>query len=543
MIHSHKYLYVPVVESISFSDIPHFSKRDKAYQLGDEGLKPFYKHEVDIDSFAEVINERSKFKTNRALLHKVVQTQYEGKKISEQLQDNISSLTSEKTFTIVTAHQPSILTGPLYYIIKICSVISLCRKLADRYTEYRFVPTFIMGGEDHDFEEIASLNYFNKTFTWKTQQVGSVGRMTLDGIQELLDEVRTTFGSMPYASELNEIIENAFAEAKTYGEFMQALTHNLFSHTELMVINMDDAKLKTELLPYIVKDIQGEVSHRAVNSDQKALDSSGFKPQAHAREVNIFVHDEDRHRVIKTGEDSYEIDSQEYNQSELITYIEKHPGRISPNVVLRPIYQELILPNLAYVGGGGELAYWMERGTLFEEWSIPYPMLIRRDSALIVDEKALGQAHKLSLRIKDLFDRDDLIAIKYTKDQSQADLSLSSERDIGAKLFQEMHERAVAVDPTLSGAIKAEETKFLKVLSHIENKLVKAEKRKNEVAINRIGKLKGKLFPSNDKLQERYENFIPFYLSYGASFIDQLIDSLNPIDKNFKVIRLEESGS
>lgn len=532
---------MPVVESISFSDIPHFSKRDKAYQLEDEALRPFYKYEVDIDTFSEVIKERSKFNTNRALLQKVVKTQYKGKKISKQLQDNIAELRSEKTFTIVTAHQPSILTGPLYYIIKICSVISLSRKLAQHYKDYRFVPTFIMGGEDHDFEEIASLNYFNKTFSWKTQQVGSVGRMTLDGIQELLDEVRTTYGSMPYASELNTIIDNAFAEAQNYGEFMQGLTHNIFSHTELMVINMDDANLKTELLPFVIKDIQEEVSHRAVNADQRALDSSGFKPQAHAREVNIFVHDGDRHRVIKNGEDSYQIDSKNYNQAELISYLEKNPGRISPNVVLRPIYQELILPNLAYVGGGGELAYWMERGTLFKQWSIPYPMLIRRDSALIVDQKALSQAQKLSLGIKDLFDRDDLIAIKYAKDQSDANLSLTSERSQAAKLFEDMHERAIKVDPTLSGAVKAEEVKFIKMLGHIENKLVKAEKRKNEIAINRISKLKRKLFPHNDKLQERYENFIPFYLSFGTSFINQMIESLNPIDKNFKVIKLEEA--
>jgi bacillithiol biosynthesis cysteine-adding enzyme BshC len=543
MIHSLKYLYVPVVESISFSDIPHFSKRDKAYQLDSDALRPFYKYDVGIAAFEEVISNRSKFKTNRALLHKVVKAQYNGKKISDKLKDNIEGLTSEKTFTVITAHQPSILTGPLYYIIKICSVISLCRDLTEHYDGYRFVPTFIMGGEDHDFDEIASLNYFNKTFTWKTEQVGSVGRMTLDGLEDLLNEVRTTFGSMPHASKLKELIDDAFTSAKTYGEFMQTLTHNLFRHTELMIINMDDAELKTELLPYIIKDIEDEVSHHAVNADQKALDTAGFKSQAHAREVNIFIHDGDRHRVIKTDEDHYEINNQSYTKTELISYLRQHPGHISPNVVLRPIYQELVLPNLAYVGGGGELAYWMERGTLFEQWSIPYPMLIRRDSALIVDQKALAQAQKLSLSIADLFERDDLVAIKYAKEQSTSELDLSLERDIAATLFEKLHERATKIDPTLSGAVKADEAKFLKVLSNMENKLIKAEKRKNEVAINRISKLKGKLFPSSDKLQERYENFIPFYLNYGQSFIDQMIECLNPMDKNFKVILLAESES
>ena len=543
MIHSYKNLYVPVVESISFSDIPHFSKRDKAFQLGDDSLRPFYKYEVNLDTFAEVINERSKFQTNRPLLQQVVQAQYAGKTISAELKENIAELTSDKTFTVITAHQPSILTGPLYYIFKICSVISLCRQLSQHHDDYRFVPTFIMGGEDHDFEEIASLHYFNRTFTWKTEQIGSVGRMTLGGLQALLDEVGATFGAMPHASELRQLIEDSYAGSKTYGEFMLALTHGIFSHTELMIINMDDPKLKLELLPYIIKDIKEETSHQSVNVDQLALDKAGFKSQAHARDVNIFIHDGDRHRVIKNGNDNYTINSKTYNQAELISYLQKNPESISPNVVLRPIYQELILPNLAYVGGGGELAYWMERRTLFEELSIPYPMLIRRDSALIVDSKSLSQAQKISLPIKDLFDRNDLIAIKYAKDRSESELDLSSEREKATLLFKELHERAVQIDSTLSGAVKAEEAKFLKALGNIENKIVKAEKRKNEVAINRINKLKDKLFPNNDSLQERYENFIPFYLWYGASFINQMIECLNPMDKNFKVIQLEEVES
>jgi len=534
---------VPVVESISFSDIPHFSKRDKAFQLGDDSLRPFYNYEVNLDTFAEVIHERSKFQTNRSLLQQVVQAQYAGKTISAELKENIAELTSDKTFTVITAHQPSILTGPLYYIFKICSVISLCRQLSQHHDDYRFVPTFIMGGEDHDFEEIASLHYFNRTFTWKTEQIGSVGRMTLGGLQALLDEVGATFGAMPHASELRQLIEDSYAGSKTYGEFMLALTHGIFSHTELMIINMDDPKLKLELLPYIIKDIKEETSHQSVNVDQVDLEKAGFKSQAHARDVNIFFHDGDRHRVIKNGNDSYTINSKTYNQAELISYLQKNPGSISPNVVLRPIYQELILPNLAYVGGGGELAYWMERRTLFEELSIPYPMLIRRDSALIVDFKSLSQAQRLSLSIKDLFDRNDLIAIKYAKDQSESELTLSSEREKAAVLFRGLHERATQIDSTLSGAVKAEEAKFLKVLSNMENKLVKAEKRKNEVAINRINKLKDKLFPNNDSLQERYENFIPYYLKHGVSFINQMIECLNPMDKSFKVILLEEVES
>ncbi len=536
---AHKYIIVPVIDSIPFAEIPHFSKRDIAYQTEDPGLREFYKYEVSLESFKEVIENRKGFKTDRALLKAVVEAQYDGKSMSAELSNSVELLHSENTFTVVTAHQPSLLTGPLYYIIKICSCISLCNRLKDEYPDYHFIPTFIMGGEDHDFEEIASLHFFNKTFTWVTEQKGSVGRMSLDGLVEVLESVKATFGTMsPHAKSLSEIIDQALRQSESYGSFMHIITHELFKETGLMTINMDNKELKLKLLPYIIQDIQEEASHKYVNQDQDKLSSKGFKPQAHAREVNIFYHSTDRERVIKT-DDGYHIGELVMTKAELVEFLQKHPENISPNVVLRPIFQEIILPNLAYVGGGGELAYWMERTSLFDHWKIPFPMLIRRDSALIIDSKTTEKLKKYDLNIKDLFEREDLIAIKFAKEQSDAVLDFKSEKDQAAEVFKSIEKKVSAVDQTLLKAVKAEESKFQKVLDNLQNKLVKAEKRKNEVDINRIIKLKSQLFPNNDSLQERYENFIPYYLQYGNEFITEFIKSLNPLNKEFKIIQIE----
>ncbi len=528
---------MPLTTTLPFDQIPHFSKRDKAYQMGDSNLRDFYEHEVDIEAFAQVIEQRQKFNTDRRLLKKVITTQYAHDTVGSTLQANLDDLDSEKTFTIITAHQPSLLTGPLYYIIKICSTISLCRRLTSHYQGYRFVPTFVSGGEDHDFEEIASLHFFNKTFTWATDQKGAVGRMNLDGIEEVLAQVTDTFGNLPHAQDLKDIIATAVSKSDNYGAFMRQLTHALFGHYGLMIVNMDEPIFKQAFLPYVLEDLDHEHSHRLVNKDQKALESVGYKSQAHAREVNIFVHKEDRLRIVK-DQDSYAIGSTTYTKDALIDLLKDKPGDISPNVVLRPIYQELILPNLAYVGGGGELSYWMERTSLFSHWKIPFPMLVRRDSALIIESKESDNLVKLGMTVGDLFQREDHIIIDYTKSQSEEDLNLDIEKKEAQILFEKLLLRIEQVDASLKGAVKAEESKLIKAMDNIENKMIKAEKRKNEVQINRIKKLKNKLFPNNDSLQERYENFIPFYLKYGDTFISTLISSLDPLNKDFKIIEL-----
>ncbi len=524
---------------LPFSEIPHFSQRDKAYQESNEILKPFYKHEVNIDRFEKVIEERQSFQCNRALLHSVLLQQYQSLPNSEQSVRNIDKLKEKNCYTVITAHQPSLLTGPLYYIIKICSTINLAQQLNKKYSELEIVPVFIVGGEDHDFEEIASVNFFGKKFTWETDQKGAVGRMDISDLSIVLEEVKNTFGSMPFAEDLKTKIDQCYKVSDSYGDFMRRLTHSIFGSYGLIVANMDHYELKKAFFPIVKKEIESNISFKEVNVDQKKIEAAGLKKQAHAREVNLFYHDLDRHRIIKVDKDQYEIGEHTYTRSELIQLIEHNVQNISPNVILRPVFQELIFPNLAYIGGGGELAYWMERISLFEKLELPFPMLIRRDSVLISDANTENTLEKFGLSFSDLFDREEQLIIHVTKEESTVDLSLDPFKSELIQIFDKVRSQVQAVDKTLVGTVNAEQSKSLKSLENIENKILKAEKRKKETETTKIKKIKSKLFPGNNSLQERHDNFIPYYLKYGPKWIDHLIDSVDPLDKNFKILVIQ----
>lgn len=535
-----KLFSVYIKKDFSYNFIPQFSSRDKSYQSEDEALRPFYDVRPTIDSFDKLIKERKGIRKERALLVDILNDQYSNVANCDITKENIKKLGYPNSFTVVTAHQPSLLTGPLYYIYKICSAISLANRLNELHPTYNIIPTFVLGAEDHDFEEIASVHLFNKTFTWETDQKGAVGRMHLDGLTEVLNEIKGTFGQMPHAEALSEIIDQSYEKSKTYGQFAFHLTHQLFVHHGLVIINMDSAELKRIFLPIALQELKENFAHKLVEEDQLKLEKAGFKSQAHAREINLFLHESDRERIIENEDATYSVGDKVYTLQELTSYITQHPDKLSPNVVLRPVMQELILPNLAYIGGGGEIAYWMERISLFKYLNIPFPMLIRRDSVLIVDKRSADTLEKANITIKSMFDREEQIVNQYALDNASIDINLDHVKNSISAAYADIVNLSDQVDPTLSKSVMAEEAKAIKSIEYIETKLLKAEKKKKENEINKIIRVKQKLFPNNDSLQERYDNFIPYYLRYGKEWIDALVDQLDPMDKSFKIL-IEES--
>ncbi len=160
---------------IPFEQVPQLAFKDMAYANADPRLRPFYKYDVSLEAFGQVIEDKKSNTTNRAVLVEVLREQYKSFKINDKVQQNIESLLNENTFTVVTAHQPVLFTGPLFYIYKIISTINLAEQLNNHYPNYHFVPFFINGGEDHDFEEVNNATVFNKKIEWRAKKVRSVG--------------------------------------------------------------------------------------------------------------------------------------------------------------------------------------------------------------------------------------------------------------------------------------------------------------------------------------------------------------------------------
>ena len=531
------------VEKIEYSKVSAISFKDLSYINREAFLKDFYQYTPDLESLAKAIEDRKKYPVDRSLLVEVLQENYAQIEASEIQKQNIEALNSDTAYTIITAHQPSLLGGPLYYVLKIASVINLCTRLNDRYQSLTFVPTFISGGEDHDFEEVDHLHLFGKTVKWEREAGGPVGRMSIDGLQDVIDQVSEILGDNPIASELVQSLHQSLDESSSYGDFVFKFVNHLFGKYGLIAVNMDNAKLKKRFAPIMKREILEQVSKPLIAGTQNRLEQFKFKAQAFPRDINLFyLCDEGRKRIEPDGDDFTIIDTEiRFTKEELLDELDKHPERFSPNVVMRPLYQEYCLPNLAYIGGGGEIAYWLERKSQFEAFDVFYPMLIRRNSAMILNKGHLKNIGKLGFTIEDIFKEKDQLIFQLINSSSEVEIKLDDQKDKIEKAFKEIAEKSAAVDPSLSKSVLAEMTKQLKNIDNMESRIKRSLKSQEDVNVKKIEKLKEKLFPGNG-LQERYDNFLPHYLAIGESFFDALIENLDPLDQKFICI-LPESDS
>lgn len=525
------------VQLIPFNQVPQFSAKDIAYATQDSRLKPFFKYEVSEKSFKQVIADKQKDHTDRELLVRVLEAQYASISTSAAVKENIRSLLSTNTFTLVTAHQPSLLTGPLYYIYKIVSTINLAKKLKEGYPDFHFVPVFVSGGEDHDFEEVNHVHLFGKTLVWENDEKGSVGMMSTQSLAKVLDELKEILGKGEQSNEIFEKITTAYTGKEPYSQATLALVDSLFREEGLVVFNMNHPELKKAFIPVMEEELFKQSSREIVEATQQELEAAGFSGQAHVREINLFyLRQQLRERIVQEGE-LYRVNQTDYvfSADELREELHKHPEHFSPNVVMRPLFQEKILPNLAYIGGGGEIAYWLERKKQFEYFGINFPMLIRRNSVLWLDKGTLNRLEKLELNLEDVFGDTEELIKTYVEKNSTRELDLSAEKESIAAVLDRVLAKGIEIDPTLEKSILGERTKLINSLEQLEGKLLRAEKKKHETAINQIRSTKEKLCPRNG-LQERYDNFLPFYLKYGQIFFEILLDNLDPMQEGMVVI-------
>ena len=526
-------------QRIPYTEVPQFSSRDVAYATADERLRPFYKYPVEITAFEQLFSDKSQGAIDRELLAEQLLAQYRELGIKDAPTEQIEALGSKHGFSLITAHQPSLFTGPLYFIHKICSAINLAQTLNKTYPDRTIVPVFITGGEDHDFEEINHLHLFGKTLSWEQEQRGAVGKLPTSSLAPVLEELDQLLGDRETARTIFQRIQTHYTEQATYGQATVAFVHELFKDYGLVVADMSRPAFKQAFIPVIKKEIFEQPSQALVEQAQQQLEALGFSAQAHAREINFFYLQEGRRdRIVKAEDaDHYQVLDTvlSFTAEELEREIDQHPERFSPNVVMRPLFQESIFPNLAYIGGGGELAYWLERQEQFAAFGVNFPMLIRRNSVVWIDKGSQKKLSKLELSFTDLLDEADIIIRKYVEDRSENELSLATELQQLEQIFDSIATKAKEIDPTLSKAVQAEYTRQAKAIENFEGRLRRTEKQRFDTALNQIRGLKDKFFPNNG-LQERYDNFLGIYLQEGDEMFKRLIEELDPLQQGMVVI-------
>ncbi|MGH2667005.1 bacillithiol biosynthesis cysteine-adding enzyme BshC [Flavobacterium sp.] len=526
-------------DCISYQKSGYFSKLIVDYLNEKPELKQFYSHFPTIENFGKQLEEKgNNFNSNgnRDALVFALQNQYEGYITSELTQQNISSLSDRKTFTITTGHQLNLFTGPLYFLYKIVSVINLTKELKVAYPDYHFVPVYWMATEDHDFEEINHFTFKGKKICWNAESTGPVGRLSTEGLAKIFEVFELELGAGNNANSIKKLFQESYLNHTNLAGATRFLANTLFKEEGLVIIDGDDSLLKKMFVPFAEQELLHQKSFEKVTETVTQL--HGYDIQVNPREINLFyIEDTIRERIIfENGR--YRVNNTEidFSQDGILDELESFPEKFSPNVILRPLYQEVILPNLCYIGGGGEIAYWLELKSMFDFYQITFPSLLLRNSVLLVNEKQAEKADKLHLSWNNLFlKQTDLVNLK-TAEISKFNLDFSEQKAFLHQQFEKLNEIATQTDKSFTGAVKAQEKKQLKGLENLEKKLLKAEKKKYQEELLRITALQDEFFP-NHSLQERQLNFSEFYLEIGNLLIAKLLEQLQPLSKDFSIIK------
>lgn len=527
-------------EHITYKSTGFFSTLITDYLEGNEKLRAFYSHTPNLAGIEDAMHAREHF-SFRSELVAALNVQYTGVENCEAVKENIQLLLSGNTFTVTTAHQPNIFTGPLYCVYKILHAIGLAKELKETFPGKNFVPVFYMGSEDADLEELNHISVDGKKYTWATQQTGAVGRMLVDdAFLHLINEMQGQLGVLPFGNELVELFSKSYKKDSSIQQATMLVMNELFGHFGLVILMPDNAALKKIFEPVILKELETQFSHKALEPVKDAL-GKHYTIQASGRELNLFyLIDDKRERIEKDG-DAFVVKNLglRFSFPGILEEVKKHPDRFSGNVVLRGLFQETILPNIAFIGGGGEIAYWLELKKVFEAAGIPYPVLVLRNSFLLLDDKQQKKLEQLGFSADDLFQHEDELVKRYVLENADKNILPGEEIINIGEIFNSIIQKARTADSTLEKHALALRAKNEKLLHSLEKKIIRAEKRKNEEAVHTIQQLKNAIFPAGN-LQERQENFAGLYARYGREWLEKMAGCSDGLQQKFTLVFLEK---
>ncbi|MES2514414.1 MAG: bacillithiol biosynthesis cysteine-adding enzyme BshC [Bacteroidota bacterium] len=527
--------FIPVSKTALFSSL--FAD----YLTQSEKVKPFYKEHFSSKDFSDYLENYKFDYLDRPVLVRALEKQANFvSNASSTVIANIKLLEKPSTYTVTTGHQLCLFTGPLYFIYKIVSAINLCNTLKQKFPNKDFVPVYWMASEDHDFEEINHVHVFGKKLVWNSSQKGAVGEFSTEGLQEVITELKAILGESDNSKNLIDLFEKAYVQHANLADATRYLVNALFGEYGVVTLDGNDADLKNLFKEEFSKDIFENTSAKLVNETIDEL-KKHYSAQVSPRDINIFYKEKGiRERIEKQGNEYVVLNTEiRFTEQELKSIIDTSPEKLSPNVVLRPLYQQKILPNIAYVGGPGELAYWLEYKTMFDAFNIHFPILVPRNFVMLFDKGTQTKIQKLNLTIEDTFRDGEELVKAFIKTQHD-DINLETAKNQLAAVYASVLETVSGIDKTLVGTTEAEKQKAINGLATIEQKINRALKQKSETDINQIWTIKGKLFPNNVP-QERYDNFSAYYSKYGKEFIIGLMATLTYALDNFEYTILKEN--
>jgi len=509
--------------SIPLSKFGGLSRLVSDYLDAKPELQSYYSFAPNLEGFKKLLATNPYQELDRGRLSSTLLEQASSvSNSSEKTVANIKELKKKSTYTITTGHQLCLFTGPLYFIYKIFSVINLAEKLSSSFPANKFVPVYWLAGEDHDFAEVNHFYHFGRKIEWESGESGPVGSFETAGLQEVKKNLAASLGSSAHADELLALFDAAYLKHNSLSSATRYLVNELFGKYGLVIADGNSKVLKQQFISEFRNDVFENSVFTSINKTITSLESLGYDAQVKPREINLFYMEKNlRARVEKSG-DKYQVVGTDlvFSKNEMLRLVENEPQKLSPNVSLRPAYQQKILPNIAYVGGPGELAYWLEYKSMFEKLGVLFPVLVPRCSFTIVEKSSRQKLEKLGLDPSEIFSTEDQL-IKSMQQRSNNFFDTAKEKEQLTSIYTALSKRIAAVDKTLEATVLAELQKTMKGLENLENKSNRAIKQKSETEISQLKGVRTKLVPAGIP-QERQENFSTFFLVMGHNFFEEI---------------------
>jgi len=442
---------------------------------------------------------------------------------------NIESLVSPNTFTITTGHQLSLFGGTLFMGYKILTAIKLALDLQAKFPSKKFVPILWLASEDHDFEEIKGTYLFGKNLDWHIDSNGkATGQIAIQDMENLLDEIAGLLGNHPHAETWVQKIKEAYLNSENLGKATLRFYHTLFQEFGLVIIDPNRVEYKKILLPVILADVLKQKSYETQLISDQVL-ATHYKLQIHARPINFFyLVPGGARKLLKPFENGFKAgeDGPVFSVDEMELEINQYPERFSPNVNLRPVFQEMILPNLAYVGGPAEVGYWLQLKSIFDLYETPFPLVALRFMNVLLGGGLKEKVEKMGLEVQDLLNSETELTQKYLLKTQSLNYPVQTQELLDQ--MQVLIDQVNNMDPGL-GKDFLESKLGLKDFFKSKSGAIKRSIEQHEATqIEKLLKFRTRLFP-NGVLQERIETVMQYEVMLKEPILNNLLNLIEPL--------------
>lgn len=494
---------------------------------------------------------------NREELVSVLTSMNRGWGAPEVTLAQIERLGDEDSVVVVGGQQAGLLTGPLYTIHKIISIIKYAKE-QEAILNIPVIPVFWIAGEDHDYDEINHMfttanNTLNKRIIkqeeWQKRPISSIPldkELTKEWVMRVFHDLTETKHTRHLATAIFEHVD----ASDTFVDFFARFTFDLFKNEGLVLIDSGDERLR-QLESKIFEQLihkQTEITNAIFATSQK-IHHEGFSVQVDITEQdgNLFYHDENDERILlirKNGRWIGKSDEVEFTTDELLKIAKQEPHQLSNNVMTRPIMQEALLPTLAFIAGDGEISYWALLKDAFTafDYKMTMPPVVPRLSITLVTERINKLLASRILDASYVVNKGcSSMKVNWLSTQENPPVHLMFEQAKAEikDIYGPIQQLSASIGPDLGAEARRNLEKILKEIQYMENRTIKHLQDRYEKELAQFEEIQLALRP-NDGLQERVLNILSFLNVYGPSIINDMMDLDLPFTEDHHLIYMNQ---